>query len=133
MTPEQEALLQKADRSIRSAKLLLADGDYDSAVSRSYYAMFYLVEALLLSNGLAFSKHSAVIGAFGREFAKTGLMPQHLHTYLQEAFEARNISDYKSASMVTESETAKYISRAEEFLGVAGEFLGPRHRDPSEI
>ncbi len=56
MTSEQEGLLQKAYRNIRSAKLLVGDGDFDTAVSRAYYAMFYVAEALLLSKGLAYSK-----------------------------------------------------------------------------
>ena len=72
MTAEQAGLLAKEGRSIRSARLLLTDGDYDTPVSRGYYAMFYVAEALLLARGLAFSKHSAVIGAFGKEFARTG-------------------------------------------------------------
>jgi hypothetical protein len=31
------------------ARVLVAEGDYDSAVSRAYYTMFYVAEALLLS------------------------------------------------------------------------------------
>ena len=46
MTPPQEGLLRKAARRIRSARVLVAEGDYDSAVSRAYYAMFYVAEAL---------------------------------------------------------------------------------------
>jgi uncharacterized protein (UPF0332 family) len=37
--------------------------------------MFYIAEAFLEGKGLSFSKHSAVIAAFGREFAKTQLVP----------------------------------------------------------
>jgi len=40
LTDARQALLEKARRAIRSAHLLRADGDYDSAVSRAYYAMF---------------------------------------------------------------------------------------------
>ncbi len=94
MTPEQEGLLQKAYRNIRSAKLLVGDGDFDTAVSRAYYAMFYVAEALLLSKGLAYSKHSAVIAAFGREFVGAGLMSPEFHANLRAASEARNISDH---------------------------------------
>jgi hypothetical protein len=36
--------------------------------------MFYLAEAFLDGEGLAFSSHSAVIGEFGRIFAKSGRM-----------------------------------------------------------
>ena len=123
MKPEEEGLLHKAGRAVRSAKLLLADGDYDSAVSRAYYAMFYVAEALLLSKELAYSKHSAVIAGFGREFAKAGVIPTEFHAYLIEAFEARNISDYKVASLMREEETTRHIAHAEELLAVAGEYL----------
>jgi uncharacterized protein (UPF0332 family) len=123
VTVEQDGLLQKAHRNIRSAKLLLADGDYDTAVSRAYYAMFYIAEALLLSRGLAYSKHSAVIAAFGREFAKAGVLPPQFHAHLRAASEARNISDYQLASHVTEEDTVRHISRAEELFTAGEAFL----------
>jgi uncharacterized protein (UPF0332 family) len=50
----REELLLKAERSIRSARLLLSDGDVDAAASRLYYAMFYIAEALLDAKGLSF-------------------------------------------------------------------------------
>ena len=37
--------------------------------------MFYMAQALLEGEGLAFSKHSAVIAALGRYFVKTGRLP----------------------------------------------------------
>jgi uncharacterized protein (UPF0332 family) len=85
--------------------------------------MFYVAEALLLSKGLTFSKHSAVISAFGKEFAKTGLVPQQCHRYLVDAQEARNISDYQTVSHITEEATLQHISRAEELLAVAEHIL----------
>ena len=36
---EVEQLIKKSRKFIRSAKLLLKTGDYESAVSRAYYAM----------------------------------------------------------------------------------------------
>lgn len=123
MTPQQENLLRKARRNIRSAKILLADGDYDTAVSRAYYAMFYVAEALLLFKGLAYSKHSAVIAAFGKEFAKAGVLPVEFHAHLREAAEARNIADYHETSYATEESTAQHISHAEELLAAAEEYL----------
>jgi len=118
LTPEQAGLLAKARRSIRSARLLLVDGDSDAAISRAYYAMFYVAEAFLLSKGLT-SKHSAVIAAFGKEFAKTGAVPAEYHTYLADALDARNIGDYRTVSHLTEERTLKHISQAERFLELA--------------
>lgn len=71
MTDEQRELLLKAQQSLAAAKLLLANHYPDYAASRAYYTMFYIVEAFLEGEGLSFSKHSAVIAAFGREFAKS--------------------------------------------------------------
>jgi uncharacterized protein (UPF0332 family) len=39
MMPEQGDLLQKAQDSLRAARLLAGDGLYDFAVSRAYYTI----------------------------------------------------------------------------------------------
>ena len=84
MTSAQLNLLAKARQSLSAAKLML-DGEYpDYAASRAYYTMFYIAEAFLEGEGLSFSNHSAVISAFGREFARTGRVPVKFHQYLIE-------------------------------------------------
>ncbi len=42
MTERQTALLEKAEESLKGARLLLDGNLYDFAISRAYYAMFYL-------------------------------------------------------------------------------------------
>ena len=61
--------------SIATATLLLTGGYPGYAASRAYHAMFYMAEAFLEGEELAFSKHSAVIAAFGQRFAQTGKVP----------------------------------------------------------
>jgi uncharacterized protein (UPF0332 family) len=85
--------------------------------------MFCVAEALLLSKGLAYSKHSAVIAAFGKEFAKKGVLPAELHAHLREASDARNVADYQADSDLTEEATVMHISRAERFVAVGEEVL----------
>src|SRR3989338_8510938 len=94
MTPEQIALLQKAQESLSAARLLFGQNHFNFSVSRAYYTMFYVTEVLLLGEGLTFSKHSAVLSAFGKQFVKTGKVPEEYHQYLVEGHENRNISDY---------------------------------------
>jgi uncharacterized protein (UPF0332 family) len=125
MTPEQAALLSKAHDSVRGAKLLADDGLYDFAVSRAYYAMFYVAEAFLLGQGLSFSKHSAVIAAFGERFAKTGTAPIEFHRYLIEGQDKRNVGDYQIGPNLTAAQAAEQIARAEQFLELAAQLLGP--------
>jgi uncharacterized protein (UPF0332 family) len=124
MKPEQGDLLRKAEDSLNPAKLMRENGYHDFAASRAYYTMFYLAEAFLLEYGLAFSKHSAVIAAFGEKFSKTGLVPVELHHYLRDGQDSRNVADYHSGSTLTADAAALQIARAERFLEVARERLG---------
>ena len=119
MSDEIQALIGKAGESIDVAELLLGRGNYGFSVSRSYYAFFYVAEALLLSRGLSFSKHSAVIAGFAKHFVKTGLLDKRFHAYLRDAFDARQVADYDAVEKVSEITAKTTLDRAEEFLAVA--------------
>lgn len=119
MTTEQTQLLQKAEDSLRGARLLAANGLQDFAASRAYYTMFYIAQAFLLGQGLAFSSHAAVISAFGQQFARTGRVPVDFHRYLIDAQDSRNRGDYSTAPNITEADAAQLIAHAEQFLEFA--------------
>jgi uncharacterized protein (UPF0332 family) len=85
MTSEIQALRQKAHQSQQAVESLRKDGFLDFAASRAYYTMFYLAQVLLLSRGLSFSSHAAVIAAFSKEFAKTGVLDVRFHRCLIDA------------------------------------------------
>jgi uncharacterized protein (UPF0332 family) len=87
--------------------------------------MFYIAEALLLGEGLEYSKHSAVIAAFGERFAKTGRVPPEFHRMMIEAQDSRNAGDYDIHPGVTSATAAGQIASAEKFLELAARFLGP--------
>ena len=132
MTDEQSALMDKARASCDAARLLADQGYYDFAASRAYYAMFYVAEAMLLKEGLAFSKHAAVIAAFGREFAKTGRVPDAFHRYLIEAQDSRNVGDYGIGAGLSADDAQRQIARAKEFLDLGDRLLGPAPEDGDE-
>jgi uncharacterized protein (UPF0332 family) len=119
MTSEQQQLIAKARDSLRAAQLLADEELYDIAVSRAYYAMFYIAEAFLLGEDLSFSKHSAVISKFGEYFARTGRVPVEFHRYLIQAEQSRIRADYDAAAQVTPDEATEQITHAENFLNYA--------------
>jgi uncharacterized protein (UPF0332 family) len=123
MTSEQEDLVAQARESVGAAKALRSQGFVGYAAARAYYAMFYLAKAMLLSKGLTFSKHSSVHAAFGKEFSKTGLVPLDYHRYLMRGMEVRHAGDYAAKGSVTAAEADIQISRAEQFLKMAENFL----------
>ena len=109
------SLIEKAKRSVEAAKRLSDSGDYDFSVSRAYYAMFYCAEALLLTKDLSFSKHSAVIAAFGKHFVKTGLLPSTLHSYLRDAFKDRQTGDYEAVIAISKEQAEIHIKMRKSF------------------
>ena len=123
MKTEVQALLQKARESLRAAEPLYREGFADFAASRAYYALFYTAEALLLERGLAFSSHSAVIAAFGREFARTGVLDRKFHRYLLDGQDARNVGDYGVGPGVAATQVQEALGWACEFIIGAERFL----------
>jgi uncharacterized protein (UPF0332 family) len=118
-----EDLFEKAERYIRSAQLLAADGDFDSAASRLYYAMFYIAEALLEEKGLSFSSHKSVISAFGQHFAKTNLLEPRFHQALLSAFSQRQLGDYTIDAGLGQQDIVSLQSDAQDFLAAARKWL----------
>ncbi|MEB3225553.1 MAG: HEPN domain-containing protein [Synechococcus sp.] len=118
MKKEQISLIQKAQKSLDAAKELKALGYYDFAISRAYYSMFYIASAFLESQELNFSKHSAVIAAFGKHFAKTQIVNPKYHRYLIDAQKARSQADYNTSIEFSEAEVNDYLQQAEDFLNL---------------
>lgn len=110
------AVLHKAFQQLNAARLLFAEGDYDNAAARAYYAMFHAASQLLSGLGQSYSSHGAVHAAIGRDFAKTGRLPKHLHRALMDAFEARIAGDYSPEPSLHSEAAETTIRDAEEFL-----------------
>jgi uncharacterized protein (UPF0332 family) len=123
LTPEKEALLAEARQSLEASKLLREEGFYDYPASRAYYSMFYSSQALLLKKGLSFSKHSAVLAALGRYFAKTGEIPPEYHQHLIRAMQTRHTADYDAQKPITQEESWVEVEWAKKFVGLAEDLL----------
>jgi uncharacterized protein (UPF0332 family) len=79
ISSEIQHYLNLADESHEVAETLIKLGHIRFSAAQSYYTIFYLAQAMLLSRGLIFSKHSAIAAAYGKEFARTGLLDTKFH------------------------------------------------------
>ena len=68
----------RAVDALRDAHLLLANGGFDGAASRAYYAAFHAVTALFALDDRMFAKHSALEAAVHRDLVKAGRWPADL-------------------------------------------------------
>jgi uncharacterized protein (UPF0332 family) len=123
MIPEIEELLERAKMSQKAAANLLRDGFPNFAASRAYYSMFYVAQALLLSKGLSFSSHSAVIAAYGKEFAKTKLLDPEFHRLLMDAQDKRNIGDYGMIGGIEDEDAKEIMDWSKKFLKAAKKYF----------
>ena len=94
MIEEVEKLIEKADHALEVAEQLIAGGYPSDSISKMYYSMFYVTQALLKSNGIEVTKHSAVESALGYHFAKTGKIDTTFHRMFIDARKYREIADY---------------------------------------
>jgi uncharacterized protein (UPF0332 family) len=107
---------RKAKKYLNTAKHALNDGDYDSCVSRCYYAMFYMTEVLLLTKGLKASSHKGVLSLFGEHFVKTGIFERELGKALNDAYDKRLIGDYGIGFTIAKEEAHKILETAKNFV-----------------
>jgi uncharacterized protein (UPF0332 family) len=89
-----QSIIKKAIRSIKAAKRLIGDEDYDFASSRLYYAVYYAMEAVLLTKNLTSSKHTGIISQFNQFFVKEGIFPKNFSKIISRLFRERQVGDY---------------------------------------
>ena len=117
--PFERALVRKGKRALKVARLALNAGDNDSAVSRSYYAMFDFAQAALLRAGVTEDKlprtHGGVIDAFRTHAVQTGQIDRQLATQLSRTESLRIKADY-TGTEIELSEAKEVVQNAELFV-----------------
>jgi uncharacterized protein (UPF0332 family) len=86
--------------------------------------MFYAAQALLKSEGIDVTKHSAVESAVGYYFVKTGKIDQKYHRMLINARKIREIADYDIDEEVVEPVASVKIEEGKSFVGAVKNHLG---------
>ena len=71
-----QVLVEKSRKSLAAAASLSKEGFSEAAISRAYYAAFYLAQAALATKDISRSKHSGVIAALGEHLTKKGPLPR---------------------------------------------------------
>jgi uncharacterized protein (UPF0332 family)/predicted nucleotidyltransferase len=86
--------MARAEEALVSGRSELNAGRYSFAINRAYYAAFYAVSAVLLSEGRHFVKHAGVQTALHRDLVHTGLLAAEHGKAYDELFKLRLIADY---------------------------------------
>jgi len=115
--------LEKAEKCLESAIILVNADDYCSAANRSYYAIFHSIRSILALEGIDFSKHAGVMAHFQRNYVKTGVFGKEFSKILTEAFEVRSESDYDDYYVISKEEVELQIQHAQYFIEGVREYI----------
>ena len=124
--------LERASESLRAARIMLENGMLTFSMNRVYYAMFYSVQALLVSRKVSFSKHGQVKAYFNREMIKTGIFPKEMGRLYNKAFEYRQKFDYIDFSSPDREIVSEYLEKAMGFVSNIQEYLRQKDLPPAK-
>jgi len=111
-----EASLLRAEKALRSAKLLLEHREPEDAASRAYYAMFHAAKAILFSKGIKTRTHKGTISLFGEHIVKKGILGEEYADALRKASDLRQKSDYELYAEPDEELVKETVNTAEKFI-----------------
>lgn len=115
--------LQKAAQSLKEARLLMENGMNDTAVSRLYYAAFYVVNALLAENGFNPKTHSGTKTIFNKEFILTEKIESRFSDFYSFLMAKRFEADYDDFVFIDVSKIKILLAETEEFVTVIITFI----------
>jgi len=115
--------MQRAEDSLKAAKIMCDNNMLSFAMNRIYYAMFYSVQAALILQDVSFSKHGQVKAYMNRELVKTGILPLPLGRVYNKAFEYRQKFDYVDFAEPDQELVESYLNQGREFLNVIKRYL----------
>jgi len=118
-----EASLERAEKALKSAKLLEENGELEDAVSRAYYTIFHAARALLFSKGVTAKTHHGTISLFSEKIVRQGILPEKYADMLRKAFDLRQKSDYEIYATLNVESVREVIENAEHFIEKVKELL----------
>jgi len=86
--------------------------DPDASASRSYYAAFYAVSALLAFDQRSFAKHTAVERAVHRDLVKPGIWPVEAGAAFSWLVTLRTTGDYGGEHHVQPEDARAAVEKA---------------------
>lgn len=116
-------MLKKAREKLKTARIDHEHERYDDSVSRSYYAVYHAISAVLFSREMHFSSHAQTIGAFNKEFIKTKVFPSSFTKTIEKLFNERQTGDYDFESYIGADISEEDLKEAEKIIDACEKYL----------
>lgn len=108
--------IARAKDAIEEVDILIKSKKFNAAATRIYYGVFYITNALLLTDNFPTSKHSQIIGYFNKNYVKEKIIDPKIGKFLNRAYELRTRSDYGEFIEYSEPEINSYFKEMKDFI-----------------
>ncbi|WP_258360785.1 HEPN domain-containing protein [Moorella sulfitireducens (nom. illeg.)] len=115
--------MDKARRSLNTARREFEEKNYDFCANRLYYAAFYAVSAVLMLQGKYYKKHSGVRAALHRDLVKPGIIPEEYGTLYDALLRDREEIDYIAFVEPDPEVIKEEITKVEELLNILADIM----------
>jgi uncharacterized protein (UPF0332 family) len=122
MNDEATLFLEKAEESLAGAESEIANGRYNNAANRAYYACFLAAVSALLQAGIRPRSsggqwsHEFVWGQFvGELINRRKIYPSDLRDTFERVHRLREVADYR-ADRVTRVQASRVVGRANSLI-----------------
>ena len=113
---EAAAELERAERALADARVLLRDASVLGAVSRAHYAAFHAARAILRSVGLEARTHEGTLALLRQHFVHSGRLHPDLSRLVAQLQTDRDEAEYSAYPSLTAEHAAEDIEKAARFL-----------------
>jgi len=122
VSPRSVEFMEQARDRVGLARMALASGHLEGAVSAAYYAMLYAARAALSERDEYARTHGGTWHLFHERYVTTGAFDQHLHTLAGRAQRAREGGDYEAITP-SRADAEELVAGAADYIAAVEHML----------
>lgn len=108
--------LEKAERLLDDARLLLKEGRWESSVNRSYYAALSAAKSALILFGVDPKTHEGVKTMINKKLVLDGIIPKEYGKWFRNLLFEREDADYADYTEIDSSDAEDAFKNASRFI-----------------
>ncbi|MBM3130159.1 MAG: HEPN domain-containing protein [Chloroflexi bacterium] len=115
--------IEDTKRTLRTARMALADGDIRRPIALAYFAFEGAARAALIAKGVVPKSHRGTQSLFGEHFIRTGLLPKKFAPPFKKMEEDRLDATYTFKKPFTQADAERALVLAEELVRAIEDLL----------
>lgn len=116
----------KAEETLKEIDILIKNELWNTAVNRIYYANYYAVTALLISQNIRAVTHTGVRLMLSLHFVKTDIIDRDLGKFYSYIFDMRHTADYSDYIDYDQNHVMPLIEPSKKLIKKISEILSQK-------